>query len=129
MRELVCLILIASLPAVFVASASAHAPYESVKLAPLHGSGVSGRVYYRAVGAGTNVSVKLRGVPLGATSRVLLRSGSCRRHGLSFAAVVLGQLRFHGAPVAISTVADGKHVFTVVINGRESACAVIPGLD
>jgi hypothetical protein len=110
-----------------VASA-AHPPFESVVLAPLHGSSVTGRVTYRAHGNGTSTTVRLRGVPPGATARVLLHAGTCRAHGLSFAVVAGGRIVFHGAPVPIGVVTDGKHVFSVVVNGREVACAAIPGI-
>jgi hypothetical protein len=68
-------------------------------------------------------------VPAGATVRVLLHAGSCRHHGASFALVRTGRISFHGTPVPIGTVADGRHVFSVVVNGREAACAAIPGMS
>jgi hypothetical protein len=110
-------------------AAAAHAPYESVTLAPLPGSHVSGRITYHAQGGGTSASVRLTHVPSGATVRVLLHAGSCRRHGASFALVHAGRISFHALPVPIGTVADGRHVFTVVVNGREAACAAIPGMS
>ena len=109
--------------------ALAHAPYESVVLEPVNGSHVRGRITYHAAGSGTSVAAHLTGVPRGAVVRVLLHAGTCRRHGASFAVVVRGSLRFHGAPVPIGSVADGRHAFTVVVAGREAACAAIPGMS
>lgn len=129
MKTVLHLVLVTTAAASIVPAAFSHAPYESVKLVPLHGSGVGGRIVYHAAGTGTSVSSMLRGVPANATVRVLLHAGTCRRHGASFALVVAGRLLFHGSPVPISTVADGKHVFSVVVNGRESACAEVPGSD
>lgn len=121
---------IALAAAAFVPAASAgHAPYESVTLTPLPGSQAGGRITYHAQGGGTSATVRLAHVPAGAAVRVLLHAGSCRRHGASFALVRAGRISFHGTPVPIGTVADGHHVFTVVVSGREAACAAIPGMS
>jgi hypothetical protein len=107
-----------------VIAALAIAPTESVVLKPLHGSHVGGRITYKSSGKVTAATAKLTGVPAGAAVRVLLQAGTCRRHGASAAALRNGKI-----PVPISIVADGSHVFTVVVNGKEAACAAIPGLD
>jgi hypothetical protein len=117
------------LAAVLVPAASAAAPLESVFLKPVGASHVGGRITYRSVGAGTAVTARLTGVPRGATVSILLHQGTCRRHGASFALVRAGRLLFHRQPVSISTVADGAHVFVVVVSGHEAACAAIPGMD
>jgi hypothetical protein len=119
----------AAVAAIFASAALALAPYESVELKPLNGSHVAGRIVYHGPAGGTRVQAQLRGVPGGGAVHVLLHAGTCRTHGLSSAVVVRGRLLFHGSPVAIDTVADGRHVFTVVLNGRELACAPIPGMS
>jgi hypothetical protein len=96
---------------------------ESVLLQPLRHSGVGGRVFYQADGDGTKVWTRIRGV------RIVFHAGTCARHGASFAALSRGELRFHGQQVDVGTVADGKHVFVAVANGRELACARIPGIS
>jgi hypothetical protein len=106
-----------------------HAPYESAAVKPVGGSHVGGRIVYRALPPGTRIEPRLTGVSPRATVRILLHAGTCRRHGASFAIVVAGRVLFHGSPVPISTVADGKHVFSVVVNGREAGCATIPGIN
>jgi hypothetical protein len=114
-----------------------HPPTESVRL----GGGITGTISYRAAGKGTAVHVQLKGAKPRASVRVLFHAGTCKRHGASFALAVQGRasasgafdrrgrVRFHGEPVGIATVADGDHVFVVVVNGRERACVAIPGLD
>ena len=122
--------------------AAAFSPTERVPLesssraSPVHGSAVVG-----ANGAGTRASVNLAGLRAGTAVRVLLQSGTCRRHGASFALLVSGRAsgtgafratgaaRFHGRPVGYGIVADGAHVITVVAAGRLVACGVIPGIS
>jgi len=110
-------------------AALGNAPYESAAVKPIGGSHVGGRIVYHAVPPGTRVTSLLTGISAGATVRILLHAGTCRTHGASFAVAVGGRLLFHGAPVPIATVADGKHVFSVVVNGREAGCARIPGMN
>ena len=117
------------LAALAAVAALSHVPYESVAVKPLGAGQVGGRIMYHAVTPGTHVESRLTGVPAGATVRILLHAGTCRRHGASYAVVVGGRLLFHRSPVPIATVADGKHVFSVVVNGREVGCAAIPGIN
>jgi len=117
------------------------APVEAVTLRPTGASRIEGRVVYRAAGTGTSVTVRLAGAPAGAAVRVLFQSGTCVRHGASFALAgrgratadggfgYRGSVLFHGRPVGTGVVADGRHIFTVVVNGRQAACARIPGMD
>jgi hypothetical protein len=120
--------------------AAAFSPTERVPLEPLSDSSrVHGSAVVGAHGAGTRASVSLSGLRRGTAVRVLLQSGTCRRHGASFAVLVSGRAgatgafratgaaRFHGQPVGYGIVADGAHVITVVVAGRLVACGVIPG--
>ncbi|HKP18960.1 MAG TPA: hypothetical protein VJT84_10800 [Gaiellaceae bacterium] len=114
------------------------APRESVRLTA---ASVRGTVSYQGVGKGTFVWVRLSRLPARASVRVLLQAGTCARPSASFAVVGSGRatragafassglLRFRGASVEAATVADGRHVFAVVANGRRVACAPIPGIS
>ena len=133
----------ASLVAMAIAAglATSNVPIESVSLHAGNGSRVAGRLTYHAAGQGTAVSVRISGLAPGASVRVLFEAGACARHGASFALAGSGRaaadgtftqhgrLLFHGLPVGIGTVADGKHVFTLVVAGEQRACARIPGMD
>lgn len=133
-----------SLLAVTLAAAfatSTVAPIESVSLHAGNDSRLAGRVTYRAAGQGTALSYRLSGLAPGTSVRLLFQAGGCARHGASFAVAGSsraaadgtfaghGRLLFHGLPVGIGIVADGKHVFTLVVAGVQRACARIPGMD
>jgi hypothetical protein len=117
------------------------APIESVSLHARNGTHLVGTISYHAAGNGTAVSLRLTGAAPGTSIRVLFQAGSCAHHGASFALAGSGRassagtlsrhgrVLFHGQPVGIGIVADGKHVFTVVFAGAQQACAPIPGMS
>jgi hypothetical protein len=116
-------------------------PTEAVLLKPGGGSTIRGRIEYLGQAHGTVVRVHLVGAPAGTDLRLLLQAGTCARHGASFAPAATGRtsaggtfstqsrIRFHGSDVPVETIADGAHVFVLVVGARQAACAVVPGIS
>ena len=142
MRIRLALAVTAALAVVVVAAAAAAPPLaEGVTFRPVAKSGVVGTGTVTQNGIGTAVNVRLSGLKPGSTARVLLRAGRYPKLSASFATAVnvtadargraraSSAIRFRNEPVAFHVVADGRHVLTVVANGRVVAVAEIPGLD
>jgi hypothetical protein len=116
---------------------------ETIRLAPRGASGVSGTATVSSPGdrAAARVVVHVRGLRAGAAVRVVLDAGSCTRPGASVTKVLsaragaagtltaAGRVRYRGAPVTFSAIADGAHAFSVVAGGRVVACGVLPGIS
>jgi hypothetical protein len=142
MRTRLALLAAAALAVVAVAAAAAAPPLaEGVTFKAVAKSGVAGTGTVTQNGIGTGVRVRLTGLKPGSTARVLLKTGRYPNLSASFAKAVnvradaqgrargSSAIRFRDEPVAFSLVADGRHVLTVVANGRVVAVAEIPGLD
>jgi hypothetical protein len=141
MRIRIAIIIAAALAVTAVAAASTPPLGEGVTFKPVGKSGVAGTGTVTANGIGTGVVVRLTGLKPGSSARVLLRAGRYPRLSASFATAVnvtadtrgrargSSAIRFRNEPVAFNIVTDGRHVLTVVANGRVVALAEIPGLD
>ena len=113
----------------------------ALSLATVPTEGVGFGTHGRAVHDANGVSFTLRGLPAGADARAVLQAGTCTHPSASFASVGSGhvaangraawtsRIRFHGRPVAWSTVADGKHVLRILAGGRVVACGAIDGMS
>jgi len=136
-------LLAAALATIAVTAAGAATPplAEGVTFKSVAKSGVVGSGTVTANGIGTGVTVRLTGLKPNSTARVLLRTGRYPQLSASFAKAVnvkadgsgrgraSSAIRFRNEPVGFPIVADGRHVLTVVVDGRIVAVAEIPGLD
>lgn len=125
------------------ASAAASGPAETIRLGPKNASGVSGTATISSPGdeAAAKVAVRVKGLKPGATARVMLTAGSCKRPGASTTRILAaradargafaasGRVFFRGGPVTFATIADGFHAILVVADGRVVACGVVPGMN
>lgn len=87
------------------------------------------------------VTVTLRRLKPGASVSILLRAGTCKQPSASLTRVLAGtadaagslrksaRVVFRGEPVPFSTIADGLHTLSVVVNGRTAACTSVPGMS
>ena len=142
MRIRIATLVAAALAVVAVAAAAAAPPLaEGVTFKPAAKSGVAGTGVVTQNGIGTGVVVRLTGLRPGSTARVLLRTGRYPKLSASFATAVTlradargrargsSAIRYRSEPVAFNIVTDGRHVLSVIANGRVVARAEIPGLD
>jgi hypothetical protein len=122
-------------------AALAAAPTETIRLHPQHGAMVTGSATIGASGAGTAVSLDLRGLTPGSSVRALLHAGTCAHFGAIFAGITTatanatgliharGRILFLEMSVDYGAIADGAHVITIVSGSRVVACGVIPGMS
>jgi len=123
-------------------AALAAAPTETIRLHPQHGSTVSGSATIGASGAGTAVSLDLRGLTPGSSVRArALFAGTCAHFGAIFAGITTatanatgliharGRILFLEMSVDHGAIADGAHVITIGSGSRVVACGVIPGIS
>ena len=110
----------------------------TVLLKPIAGSNVQGTALLTAAGDGTQVQLKVDGLPPGSPVRAMLQGGTCAAPGLSAAplpaldadatgvATVSGPILFRGTePVALSGLTDGEHIITVMGENGLLACGLI----
>ncbi|MGI9111322.1 MAG: hypothetical protein ACR2GT_03855, partial [Gaiellaceae bacterium] len=135
----IAVIVAAVTAALATGGAAASNPTETVRFAPVAGSGVSGSAPLGANGIGTRVAARVTGLAPGATARILLRVGRWPRLSASFATAVTvradskgvaratSAVRYRNEPVALSIVADSNHILPIVPGGRVVAGASLPG--
>src|SRR5690242_14170076 len=135
MKILAPLLVVATVGVVLTGRAlSAHNAGVSVTLRAQHASHVSGSATVKPAGAGTKVSLSVRGLKPRAVFQALVRAGTCARPRTTVA-VVRG-LKANGSGraanawtakrTAYARVADGKHVLTVAIGSSTKACGRVP---
>ena len=128
----------AVLAAGLAAVAAAATPQRDFKVLPVGASHVTGTGTLRSAGIETGLQLMLSGLPRNRKFRVLLHTGTCARR--SATSTVLGiatsgsngtaryssLVRRNGAAMSFASVADGKHVVTVVVKTKTLACGAIP---
>jgi hypothetical protein len=123
---------------VAAAVALAALPEREFSVHGLGGSRIDGDATLRSLGTETGMELVLTGLPRGKKFRVVLTTGSCARRsakvtllGIATAgpnglARYASLVRRNGAPIAFRSIADGKHVITVVVSKKTLACGSIP---
>jgi hypothetical protein len=125
------------LAAVLTAVAVAATPERDFRVKPAGGSKVTGTGILKSAGIETGLQLSLTGLPRGKKFRVVLNTGTCGRRATS---ILLGigtsgkngvahyssLVRRNGAAMAFRSVADGKHVVTIVVSTKTLACGAIP---
>jgi len=111
----------------------------TVKISARGGSTVHGVAVFRAAGGGTNVILRVSGLPARARAAAFLRSGTCARRGVRFA--VLPALRANsrgharatgstlsrkGGKLPFTTVTAHAYVLTVQRGAKALACGKFP---
>jgi hypothetical protein len=127
-------VLAAGLAAVAVAAT----PERDFKVKPLGGSHVTGTGTLRSAGIETGLQLMLTGLPRNKRFRVELHTGTCARRsatttllgiataGSNGTARYSSLVRRNGAAISFASVADGKHVVTIVMKTKTLACGAIP---
>jgi len=102
-------------------------------------SKITGLATLAPAGLGTSARLVVNGLGPHSPARALLHEGTCTHHGPSTAIVGAGradgtgvlrttraQILSHALPLAVGSIADGKHVIAVSVGTRVVACGRVP---
>jgi hypothetical protein len=123
---------------VVAAVAVAAPPQRDFSLHAVGGSRVTGDATLKSLGMESGIQVVVTGLPKNKKFRLVLTTGTCARRNVKVTLLGIASadrrgianyaslVRSSGAPINFASIADGKHVITIVIAKKTLACGSIP---